>query len=151
MTEVSLEALLRRMSRIAEDLFDQHGEAPTLWLIESPEKGQVLMETEEELVSRKALAKQEQKAPESHSQHRIEGPGALLRKVGQDAELRTARPNNATPADACGRLTVGICRRGLVPALGTAGGACAPIGCRLDRKLRGGAGRWGKYNKVEPS
>ena len=47
MTEVSLEALLRRMSRIAEDLFDQHGEAPTLWLIESPEKGQLLMETEE--------------------------------------------------------------------------------------------------------
>jgi len=47
MTEVSLEALLRRMSRIAEDLFDQHGEAPTLRLIESPEKGQLLMETEE--------------------------------------------------------------------------------------------------------
>jgi hypothetical protein len=32
MTEVSLEALLRRMSRIAEDLFDKHGEVPMLWL-----------------------------------------------------------------------------------------------------------------------
>jgi len=30
------------MSRIAEDLFDKHGEVPMLWLIESPDKGQVL-------------------------------------------------------------------------------------------------------------
>jgi hypothetical protein len=30
MTEVSLEAMLRRMSRLAEELSDEHGEVPML-------------------------------------------------------------------------------------------------------------------------
>src|SRR6266446_8717030 len=70
------------------------------------------------------------------STHRDSGPGAFLRGTGRDASDIT-RPNNATPADTCGRVTNDLRRRCFVPAPGTAGGARAPITCRWRRTLRG--------------
>ena len=69
------------------------------------------------------------------------GTGALLQKTGGDADHSTARPHNAAPADACGRLTDDIRRRCFVSDPGTAGGAYAPITCRSHRTLRGSARR----------
>ena len=57
----------------------------------------------------------------------------------RDADHRAARQHNAAPAEPSGELTDDIRWRGFIPAPGTAGGACAPIGCRPHRKLRGGA------------
>jgi hypothetical protein len=77
---------------------------------------------------------------------RPRGEGSLARRTGRDAS-DTTRPNNGTPADTCGRVTDDIRRRGFVPAPGTAGGAHAPITCRSQRTLRGGARWWGKRNR----
>src|SRR6266480_3175379 len=87
------------------------------------------------------------KPPLSHCRHIGTRDGAFLRGTGRDADYSTARPNNAAPADACGRVTDNIRRRCFVPTPGTAGGAHAPITCRLQRTLRGGARRWGKRDK----
>jgi len=67
---------------------------------------------------------------ESHSRH---STGVSLRRAGRRANDSAARPRNAVPAELSRRLTDDIRRRGFVPAPGTAGGACAPIGCRPGR------------------
>jgi hypothetical protein len=74
--------------------------------------------------------------------HHEQNPLCRIVNIGsghRDADHRAARPGYAATAEPSGRLTDDICRRRFVPAPGTAGGACAPIGCRSHRKLRGGA------------
>ena len=43
MTEITLDAMIRRLSRLAEQIFRKEGEVPALWLFDVPGKGQQLV------------------------------------------------------------------------------------------------------------